>query len=50
MIAARSPGKSSKQIREKVRTMRRMGRLPHGAFEEETVREEELIDGPFLVL
>lgn len=43
LIAARLPGKSSKQIREKVRTMRR---LPHGAFEEEAVREEELIDAP----
>lgn len=46
VIAARLPGKSSKQIREKGRTMKRMGRLPHGAFEEETVREKEFIDAP----
>lgn len=43
VIAARLSGKSYKQIRKKVRTM---GRLPHGAFEEETIREEELTDAP----
>lgn len=46
LIAARIPGRSLKQIREKVRTLRRTGRLPHVNFEEEAARFEEEFDAP----
>lgn len=44
LIAARIPGKSLKQIREKVRMMRRTGRLPYADLEEEAARFEEESD------